>query len=187
MVYSKNIYEMIENSLKTNLSELVNIDSYADLNNINFAHVRINFSETNGRRDAMLCFNMHSSTEYLKIFKTYPICKFLVNDYRKDTKTADGKLPYFSVKFDYNTKPVIALLREITDELETYGKYDSVVFGDRHFSVLKITEDNGTWMSFDGYKVVDISNENTPGDIYLDRLFEEKKKSTEDFIENTLL
>lgn len=188
MLYKKETNELIENSLKTKLSELERLSSYDEMNHINFAHVKIVFAESGGRKDAILHFiNTPSNPDYLKIFKTFSIGKFLIKDYRKDVRDSSGNIPYYSVKFDYDGNPVKALLREIIeDDSDLISRYSDVVVNDKHYSVLKITQDNDVWTSDDGYKIVDISHENTPGDIYLDRMFNKPTIDNVEYSENIL-
>lgn len=187
-IYKKETNALIENSLKTNLSELVNVDSYNEFKNINFAFIKITLSESGCCRDGMINFMSTPSTpDYLKIFKTYSIGKFLIKDYRKDTKDSNGNIPYYIVKFDYKGNPVKALLREIfEDDSDLKSKYSDVIVNDKRYTVIKITKDCNSWLSDDGYRIVNIAHENTPGDIYLDRMFSEEKKEETEIEENTL-
>ena len=154
MLYEKSIINVIIESINGDATKLVN-EPYESFRKLNIAGIRMDFSvEPSGRRSCVMNLLAEGITsEYIKAWKDYAPGKFMSQDYRKDTKSKiDSLSPYYSVKFEYNGKPMKVLLRyllELEDKtnstaaVETFlGKYGDMKIGDRYYTVIKICKDD---------------------------------------------
>ena len=181
MLYEKSIINVIIDSINGDATKLVN-EPYESFRKLNIAGIRMDFSvEPSGRRSCVMNILAEGITsEYIKAWKDYAPGKFMSRDYRKDTKSKiDSLSPYYSVKFEYNGKPMKVLLRyllELEDDtnsaaaVETFlEKYGDMKIGDRYYTVIKICKDDGDsmgWQTPETNRIPNILNYNINEAVY---------------------
>lgn len=160
-VYNEETAAYLKNAIVSGEATLER-QEYGFLDKLNMAGIRIELFEdkTTGRRMAQQVITSHNiNTEYVKIWKTYAPGRFLMSDYRKDTRDKEGNCPYFLVHYKgADNRPMRAIVRELFEiaprmredmkDFEMNGKY---------YSIVKICPDDPedpTWLS--GINKVDI-------------------------------
>lgn len=95
--------------------------------------------------------NEHMDSSYLRIWRAFAPGKYLIKDYRKQIKNADGECPYQILRWtsDENQK-LRALVREI---LEGDNEDVDITFDERPYKVIKIVDEDiipEGWLTFEG-------------------------------------
>ena len=94
--------------------------------------------------------NEHLDSSYIRIWRAFAPGKYLIKDYRKQIKNADGECPYQILRWtsDENQK-LRALVREI---LEGDNEDIDITLDKRPYKVIKIVDEDVTpegWITFE--------------------------------------
>lgn len=127
------------------------------------------------------------TNELYKIWKEFPIYKFIYKDVRKDTRDFVENTPYSYVKYQVNDKTYYALIRklvevtsdELTEEekIEFIKEYCDIMIDSRYYSVIKICctsdeipswaiDDKISMLAFHPEYMADKSNDDNSEDEY---------------------
>jgi hypothetical protein len=169
-IYNKDIIHSLQNAIDKVQIKMETFKDYTFIMPfIQIAEIKLQLTEKDGKRDVMyIITNTDINGEYLKEWKKTAPGKFIINDFKNDSRDFIGNTLYHEITFTnekhISYKVIVRLLNEITDTTlaeedknELIKLYGDIHIDNKYFSVIKvyINDERYNIESKDSYKLLD--------------------------------
>ncbi len=170
-LYDSKLIKFLQNEIDNGRIKMINVKEYTFMEPFFNSGELILRCYKNYENDKCVVLTIKEgiTTDYVKYWKyETPAGKFLMSDYKHETKDFIGNNVYYEVKYKINNikiKALVRLLVEITDieltssEKEEYiEKYGDLLIDNKYFSLIKLCldDENYNWGSPDIFKSSDL-------------------------------